>query len=119
MNESSVAPDRTERILRTLLVACGLAAAFLVWGIFVYNTVGDKGPPAWDYGTLPDVPGLSVYSTNSARPLPNVPPYFLHEQAGLSPQHVKERPYILESRPLALPENLSQPPESQGKEPSP
>lgn len=119
MNETERTPDRKEGNLVTLLVASGLAAGFLVWGLFVFSTVGDKGPPVWDYGTVPDVPGQSPYSTGSARPLPNVPPYFLHEQAGLSPQHVKERPYILESKPLPPPEILPQVPESHGKEPSP
>jgi hypothetical protein len=119
MSETRNASNRQGGTLRTLLVACGLAAGFLIWGLFVFRTVGDKGPPVWDYGAVPDVPGLSAFSTDSARPLPNVPPYFLHEQAGLSPQHVKERPYILESKPLPAPEILPQTPKSQGKEPSP
>ena len=68
MTESLNASNRKE-VLRTLLVACGLAAGFLVWGLFVFIAVGDKGPPTWDYGSVPDVPGLSVYSTDSARPL--------------------------------------------------
>jgi hypothetical protein len=105
--------------LRTLAVAFGLAVGFLVWGLFVFFTVGDKGAPAFDYGGVPDVPGLSIYSTDSSRPLPNVPPYFLHEQAGLSPQHVKGRPFILESKPLPALETLPQTKESKGKESTP
>ena len=105
--------------LRTLAVACGLAAGFLVWGLFVFIAVGDKGPPTWDYGTVPDVPGLSVYSTDSARPLPAVPPYFMHEKAGLSPQHVKEKPYILESNRLLGPKTLPQSQDTKGEEPAP
>ena len=105
--------------LRTLLIACGLAAGFLVWGLFIFTTVGDKGPPTWDYGTVPDVPGLSAYSTDSARPLSAVPPYFMHEKAGLSPQHVKEKPYILESNRLLGAETLPQSQDTKGEEPAP
>jgi len=118
MNESGRRSDREKGTLRTLLVACGLAVGFLVWGLFIFFTVGDKGPPAWNYGTVPDVPGLSVFSTDSARPIPTVPPRFLHEKAELSPQHVKDKPSILEYTPEPVPESLPQTPESQGKEPS-
>lgn len=119
MTELHDASAHKEGTMRTLLVAFGLATGFLLWGIILFYTVGDKGPPAFDYGEVPDVPGLSVYSTDTSRPLRNVPPYFLHEQAGLSPQHVKDRPYILESKPLPAPETLPPTPQSQTKEPSP
>lgn len=85
MNETQIAADNKE-IRRTLLVAFGLAAGFLLWGLFLFFMVGVKEPLAWDFGAVPDVPGLSVYSTEH--------PGFLREQAELSPQHVQGRPLI-------------------------
>lgn len=118
MSETRIGTDRKAN-LSTFLIVFGLAAGFLLWGIFLFYTVGVKWPPAWDYGAVPDVPGQSPYSTDSARLLPNVPPYFLHERAGLSPQHVKGRPSILESNRSPAQVALPQTPESQEKEPSP
>ena len=44
-----------------------IVAAILIYGSVVYLTIGDKGPPEWSFGAVPDVPGQSVYSTE---PLP-------------------------------------------------
>jgi len=101
MSETQFDPDRKES-QRTLLVAISLAAGFLLWGLFLFFTVGVKAPPAWNFGAVPDVPGLSVYSTDSSRPLSSVPPFYLHEQAGLSPQHVKDRPQVLDTKKKEL-----------------
>lgn len=119
MSETKIAQDRQEGSLRTLLVAFGLAAGFLFWGLFLFYTVGDKGPPNWDYGRVPDVPGLSVYSTDSGRPLSGVPPFYLHEKAGLSPQHVKDKPIILQNTGLSTSAPLPPSPEPEKKEPPP
>jgi len=35
----------------------------VVYGAVVFLAVGDKGPPKWGFGALPDVPGESAYST--------------------------------------------------------
>jgi len=96
MNETPNIPNDLERkeTRRTLLVAFGLAAGFLLWGLFLFFMVGVQVPPAWDFGVVPDVPGLSVYSTVSNRQLSSVPPFYLREQAVLSPQHVQGRPVI-------------------------
>lgn len=51
-------------VLTGWLFVLGLALAFLVYGLFMYFTVGDKGPPGWDFGDVPDTPGQSIYSTS-------------------------------------------------------
>lgn len=39
---------------------------FFFWGLLIYFSVGDTWPPAWHYGTVPDVPGQSVYSVQGS-----------------------------------------------------
>jgi hypothetical protein len=46
------------------IIAAGLALLFLLYGLSMYLVVGDKGPPEWDFGAIPDIPGQSVYSTS-------------------------------------------------------
>lgn len=76
-------------VLRSWVFVWLLAIFFLLYGLFMYFVVGDKGPPDWDFGIVEDIPGKSVYST-------------FPEPAGATrepaPQHVSERPT------LALPE---------------
>ena len=49
---------------RGWLVVVSLALAFLLYGIFMFVMVGDKGPPDWDFNIIEDIPGKSVYSTS-------------------------------------------------------
>ncbi|MHB8808637.1 MAG: hypothetical protein ACYC9M_01300 [Desulfobulbaceae bacterium] len=91
MNDvTDAAPEKAG--LREWLIVVALAAGFFLWGIFIFVAVGDKWPPAWNFGVVPDVPGLSEYSTAGQRSLPTVASPYLHEQAELTPQHVMERP---------------------------
>jgi len=56
--------DREEKsAAKGWLVPCAIAALFLVWGLAIFFLVGDKGPPAWDFGVVEDIPGQSPYST--------------------------------------------------------
>jgi hypothetical protein len=48
-------------------VVFGLIVFVLVFGAAVFFTVGDRWPPSWDFGTLPDVPGQSPFSTESQK----------------------------------------------------
>jgi hypothetical protein len=48
---------------RGWLIVIAMAVLFLLWGFFVFFSVGDKGPPFWDFGVIKDVPGESRYST--------------------------------------------------------
>ena len=49
--------------LKAWIIVVSLAVLFMLWGIFIYFSVGDKGPPPWDFGVIRDVPGESPYST--------------------------------------------------------
>lgn len=44
-----------------------IIAFILIYGSIVFLTVGDKGPPEWGFGALPDVPGESPYSTEPVK----------------------------------------------------
>jgi hypothetical protein len=69
---------------------CGLALLFLIYGLFMFYMIGDKGPPGWDFGTMEDVPGQSVYST-----LPGAPGTIPEPE----PQHVSGRPPLAPAGP--------------------
>ena len=48
--------DGVGKTLRSWLIVIGIALLFLCWGLFVFLTVGDKGPPRWDFGVVEDIP---------------------------------------------------------------
>jgi hypothetical protein len=52
--------------IKTWIIVLSIALFFFLWGIFIFSTVGPGRPPAWDYGVVPDVPGQSVYSVQTA-----------------------------------------------------
>ena len=58
-------PSRSENKTeyRSWIIIFVLAGLFVAWGLFIYFTVGDKGPPSWNFGVVRDVPGESPYST--------------------------------------------------------
>jgi hypothetical protein len=56
-------PDKG-RGLSGLMLGLVIAVLFLLWGLFIFIMVGDKGPPSWDFSTMEDIPGQSPYSTN-------------------------------------------------------
>ena len=68
--------------LRGWFYVCGLALFFLIYGLFMFYMIGDKGPPGWDFGTVEDIPGESVYSTN--QPITG-------GTAAPEPQHVSQK----------------------------
>jgi len=57
--KDSVTLERIKTWLIVLLMVIGI----LGYGIIVYVTIGDKGPPDWNYGAVSDVPGESPFST--------------------------------------------------------
>jgi hypothetical protein len=60
----STTPTRKKRAtLRSWIIVVVMAFAFLMWGLVILFTVGDKGSPTWDFGTVEDIPGESPYST--------------------------------------------------------
>ncbi len=82
--ESQIENDRRFRrqVLHGWLVVCAIAVAFVLYGLFAFFVVGDKGVPDWDFGNVPDVPGQSSYSTYPYRGRVPVP----------ETQHVDEKP---------------------------
>ncbi len=76
-------------VTRGWVFVCALAVAFLVYGLIMFHYVGDKGPGEWDFGTVEDIPGQSIYSTAPAVRGPAAIPV---------PQHVDQKP------PFARPE---------------
>jgi hypothetical protein len=84
-NLSECQSAERKAVLRGWVYVCGLALIFLLYGLFMFYMIGDKGPPGWDFGTVEDVPGQSIYSTHSgaASTLPDP-----------EPQHVSERPSL-------------------------
>lgn len=61
-------------------IVLALALAFLLWGLFIFYTVGVSWPPPWRYGTIDDVPGQSIYSVRGAE-----------KQAGTAPSEEGEK----------------------------
>ena len=55
--------EKTTGMLRSWIIVIAIAIVFIVWGLFIFFTIGDKGPPPWDFGVIRDVPGESPYST--------------------------------------------------------
>ena len=53
--------EKTNRVGWIVVVA--MAVVFILWGLFIFFAVGDKGPPSWDFGVIKDIPGESSYST--------------------------------------------------------
>ena len=69
--------------LKGWVYVCALALSFLLYGLFMFYMIGDKGPPGWDFGTVEDIPGESVYSTNEP---------ITGGTGAPEPQHVSQKP---------------------------
>lgn len=50
-------------VFRGWLIVCGIAVAFILYGLFAFFVIGDKQPADWDFGQIEDTPGESSYST--------------------------------------------------------
>ena len=69
----------------SLIIVMAIALSFLVWGLLIFFSVGDKGSPPWDFGIVQDIPGESAYSTHPpGSPEPD-------------PQHVSDKPPQVET----------------------
>ena len=53
--------------IKTWLILLLMVLGILTYGIVTYVTIGDKGPPAWNYGAIKDVPGESPFSTEPVK----------------------------------------------------
>ena len=65
--------------------------AYVAWGLLVFYTVGNKWPPPWSFGQMQDLPGASVYSSETGKGRLGVGPRLL-ETPLPQPQHVREKP---------------------------
>ena len=63
MNTSEAQGSQSRERLKAWAVVLAIVAFILVYGFLVYRIVGDRGPPGWDFGAVPDVPGESPYAT--------------------------------------------------------
>jgi hypothetical protein len=70
-------------------IILALALLFVAWGLFIFFTVGDKGPPSWNFGVVRDIPGESSYSTQRTMEGRGVSP---------EPQHILGKPSQAEGK---------------------
>jgi hypothetical protein len=75
------------------LYVAGMAFSFIFYGLLLYFTIGDKGSPVWDYAAVEDVPGESVYSTNTGPKASGLIPSPRQYERVIR-QHVMERPAV-------------------------
>jgi hypothetical protein len=78
--------------LRSLSMVVGIAIFFFLWGLTIFFTVGEKGPPSWDFGTVQDIPGESTYSTQRIKEIADLMPLPVETQTVVDKQHVDEVP---------------------------
>jgi flagellar basal body-associated protein FliL len=83
--ENLIPNGNSEKTSKSLIIVLAIAISFLVWGLFIFFSVGDKGSPPWDFGIVQDIPGESAYSTH--------PPQAPEPE----PQHVSQKPTRVES----------------------
>jgi hypothetical protein len=74
--------------LRSLGIVAGIALCFLLWGLTIFFSVGEKGPPPWDFGTVQDIPGESPYSTHRIKEVADLTPLPVDGKERVDRQHV-------------------------------
>jgi hypothetical protein len=82
-------PSDNKTGIRSWVIIFVLAVLFVAWGLFIFFTVGDKGPPSWNFGVVRDIPGESPYSTQQMGKGGRGAP---------EPQHIFEKPSQVEGR---------------------
>ena len=78
---------RSRETFRSVVILTGIAVLFFLWGLFVFFTVGEKGPPPWDFGVMQDIPGGSSYSTSA-------PKAFVGPELHLKPEQQVEKQHV-------------------------
>lgn len=78
--------------MSSMSIVVAMAVCFFCWGLMIFFTVGEKGPPAWDFGTMQDIPGQSPYSTHSIKEVADLTPLPVETRVVVEPQHVDEPP---------------------------
>jgi len=59
-----------ESVFATWIFIGVLVLCFLIYSVFTYTFVGDRGQPTWDYRPVIDVPGQSPYAIYRTLPYP-------------------------------------------------
>lgn len=85
--ESESSQERREAI-RSWAIVIGIGVVVLLWGSFLFITVGDKGPPPWDYSIVEDIPGEAASSLYSSRAYQGYVP----RPTKVEKQHVSQPP---------------------------
>lgn len=57
-------PIEKKETIRSWVIIWAIAILLAAWGVFIYLTVGEKGPKSWDFSVVEDTPGGSAYSTH-------------------------------------------------------
>jgi len=78
---------KDKEALRTYFIVVGIAVFFLLWGAFIFFTVGDKEPAEWDYHVISDVPGESPYSTRVTKHFFGIPIQPFQPEMKSKPEH--------------------------------
>jgi hypothetical protein len=78
--------------LRSLGIVAAIAVCFLIWGLAIFFSVGEKGPPSWDFGTVQDIPGESPYSTHPIKEVADLTPLPIETKEIVDKQHINEPP---------------------------
>jgi hypothetical protein len=89
---SSDGEESFRETLRSLGIVVGIAVFFFIWGLTIFITVGEKGPPSWDFGTVQDIPGESPYSTQRIKEVADLTPLPVESRVLVDKQHVDEPP---------------------------
>jgi len=85
--EEESSGDHPREAFRSWIIVFSLGITMVVWGLLIFYTVGDKGQPPWDFSVIEDVPGESVYSTNTPKSLYG--PFSRPMDILLEKQHIK------------------------------
>ena len=86
--EKELEREESRKNRKGWIIVCTLAILFLIYGVFMYFVVGDKGPPDWNFGNVEDIPGQSLYSTH---------PAVGGTASAPEPQHVSQKPPLAET----------------------
>ncbi len=83
--------EREESSLKTWAKVVGMAAAIVLWGLFLHSAIGERGQPGWDFSAVEDIPGSSPYAVHGPKESPSAVADPERENAVLAPQHVAGR----------------------------
>ena len=89
-NPTSTENDKST--IGSLVIVLAIAISFLVWGLFIFFLVGDKGSPPWDFGIVQDIPGESAYSTHPPKAPEPEPQHVSQKPSGVEDEVIKQKP---------------------------